>query len=105
MTKLSYALVFVGDLERSVAFYRDVLDWPLTRRSPERMELASEGTTLALHYASRPSGAAAVQGEIAGRHQLELWGDVQAFHEDMVVRGTLGFQPPRRTRYRSRFCR
>jgi catechol 2,3-dioxygenase-like lactoylglutathione lyase family enzyme len=30
MTKLSYALVFVGDLERSVAFYRDALGWPLT---------------------------------------------------------------------------
>ena len=95
MTKLSYALVFVSDLERSVAFYRDVLDWPLTRRSPERMELAGEGTTLALHHASRQSGAAAVQGEIAGRCQLGFWvEDVEAFHEEMVARGTLCIQPP-----------
>jgi catechol 2,3-dioxygenase-like lactoylglutathione lyase family enzyme len=36
MTKLRYALVFVSDMERSVAFYRDVLGWPLTCRSPER---------------------------------------------------------------------
>jgi lactoylglutathione lyase len=95
MTKLSYALVFVSDMERSVAFYRDVLDWPLTCRSPEWTELASEGTTLALHYASRPSGAAAVQGEIAGRCQLGFWvEDVEAFHRDMVARGTPCLQPP-----------
>ena len=95
MTKLRYALVFVSDLERSVAFYRDVLGWPLTRRSPERTELATEGTILALHHASRPSGAAAVQGEMAGRCQLGLWvDDVEAFHRDMVARGTLCIQPP-----------
>jgi catechol 2,3-dioxygenase-like lactoylglutathione lyase family enzyme len=95
MTKLLYALVFVSDMERSVAFYRDVLGWPLTRRSPERMELAGEGTTLALHHASRPSGAAAVQGEIAGRCQLGFWvEDVEAFHQEMVARGTLCIQPP-----------
>ena len=95
MTKLRYALVFVSDMERSVAFYRDVLDWPLTRRFPERVELAGEGTTLALHHASRPSGAAAVQGEIAGRCQLGLWvEDVEAFHQDMVARGTPCIQPP-----------
>jgi lactoylglutathione lyase len=95
MTKLRYALVFVSDMERSVAFYRAVLGWPLTRQSPERTELATEGTTLALHHASRPSGAAAVQGEIAGRCQLGLWvNDVVAFHQDMVARGTLCIQPP-----------
>jgi lactoylglutathione lyase len=95
MTKLRYALVFVSDMERSVAFYRDVLGWPLTCQSPERSELAGEGTTLALHYASRPGGAAAVQGEIAGRCQLGFWvEDVEAFHQDMVARGTLCIQPP-----------
>ena len=96
MTTLRSVILFVSDMERSVAFYRDVLGWPLTLQSPERTELASEGTTLALHYASRPSGAAAVQGEIAGRCQLGFWvEDVEAFHQDMVARGTLCIQPPR----------
>jgi lactoylglutathione lyase len=95
MTKLSYALVFVSDMERSVAFYRDVLGWPLKCQSPERTEFATEGTTLILHNASRPGGAAAVQGEIAGRCQLGFWvEDVEAFHQDMVARGTLCIQPP-----------
>jgi lactoylglutathione lyase len=95
MTKLRHVILFVSDMERSVAFYRDVLGWPLKCQSPERTELATEGTTLALHYASRPSGAAAVQGEIAGRCQLGLWvDDVETFHQDMVARGTLCIQPP-----------
>jgi lactoylglutathione lyase len=95
MTKLRYVLVFVSDMDRSVAFYRDVLGWPLKCRSPERTEFATEGTTLALRHASRPGGAAAVQGEIAGRCQLGFWvEDVEAFHRDMVARGTPCIQPP-----------
>jgi lactoylglutathione lyase len=95
MTKLRYVILFVSDMERSVAFYRDVLGWPLKCQSPERTEFATEGMTLALHYASKPSGAAAVQGEIAGRCQLGLSvEDVEAFHRDMVAWGTLCIQPP-----------
>jgi len=95
MTKLKYVNLFVSDMDRSVAFYRDVLSWPLKCQSPERTEFASGGATLALHYASKPSGAAAVQGNLAGRCQLGLWvDDVEAFHQDMVARGTLCIQPP-----------
>ena len=95
MTKLSYVILFVSDMERSVAFYRDVLGWPLKCQSPERTEFATEGTTLALQYASKPSGAAAVQGDLAGRCQLGLWvEDVEAFHQEMVANGVLCIQPP-----------
>ena len=95
MTTLGYAVVYVSDMERSVAFYRDVLGWPLKCQSPERTEFATEGMTLALQYASKPSGAAAVQGDLAGRCQLGLWvDDVEAFHRGMVARGTLCIQPP-----------
>ena len=95
MTTLRHVLVFVSDMDRSVAFYRDVLGWPLKCQSPERTEFATEGTTLALRHASRPGGAAAVQGEIAGRCQLGFWvEDVEAFHYDMVARGTPCIQPP-----------
>jgi lactoylglutathione lyase len=96
MTKLRYVILFVSDLERSVAFYRDVLGWPLTCQSPGRAEFATEGTILALRYASQPGGSAALQGEIAGRCQLGFWvEDVGAFHRDRVARGTPCIQPPR----------
>jgi lactoylglutathione lyase len=96
MTKLRYVILFVSDMDRSVAFYRDVLGWPLTFQSPERTELAGGGTTLALHYASRSGGAADLQGRIAGRCQLGFWvEDVEAFHQDMAARGAPCIQPPR----------
>jgi predicted enzyme related to lactoylglutathione lyase len=50
---------------------------------------------LALRLAGKPSGAAAVQGEIAGRCQLGLAVDaLEAFHQDMVAKGVLCIQPP-----------
>ena len=81
MTQLSYAIVFVSKMERSVAFYRDVLGLPLKFQSPDWTEFGTGETTLALHYASKPSAAAAVQGEMAGRCQLGFWvDDLEAFH-------------------------
>src|SRR4051794_24489018 len=95
MRTLKCVTLFVSDMDRSVAFYRDVLGWPLKWQSPERAEFATQGTTVALRYASKAGGAAAVQGEIAGRCQLGLWvEDVEGFHQDMVARGTPCIQPP-----------
>ena len=47
--RVSYAIVFVSDMKRSVAFYRDVIGLPLKFDSPEWSEFATEGATLALH--------------------------------------------------------
>jgi lactoylglutathione lyase len=96
MTQLSYAIVFVSTMERSVAFYQDVLGLPLKFQSPQWTEFGTGETTLALHHASKPSGAAAVQGHLAGRCQLGFWvDDLEAFHRNMVAKGILCIQPPR----------
>jgi lactoylglutathione lyase len=55
--RVSYAIVFVRDMQRSVAFYRDVVGLPLTFQSPGWTEFSTEGATLALH-ASEASGSA-----------------------------------------------
>jgi lactoylglutathione lyase len=47
--RVSYAIIFVGDMARSVSFYRDVLGLPLRFESPGWAEFATEGATLALH--------------------------------------------------------
>jgi lactoylglutathione lyase len=47
--RLSYAIVFVSDMKRSVAFYRDVIGLPLRFESPGWSEFATDGATLALH--------------------------------------------------------
>jgi lactoylglutathione lyase len=50
--RLNYAIVFVSDMQRSVAFYRDVLGIPLRFASPGWTEFATEGATLALHHSA-----------------------------------------------------
>ena len=55
--RLSYAIVFVGDMTRSVAFYRDVIGLPLRFESPGWSEFATDGATLALHAAEAPATA------------------------------------------------
>ena len=47
--RVSYAIVFVSDMKRSVAFYRDVIGLPLKFDSPEWSEFATDGATFALH--------------------------------------------------------
>lgn len=53
--RINYAIVFVSDMARSVAFYRDVLGLPLKFESPHWTEFATEGSTLALHPADGPN--------------------------------------------------
>ena len=53
--RVSYAIVFVSDMKRSVAFYRDVIGLPLKFDSPEWSEFATEGATLALHRSEEPA--------------------------------------------------
>lgn len=52
MIRVSYAIVFVSEMKRSVTFYRDVLGMALRFESPGWTEFATEGATLALHLAS-----------------------------------------------------
>ena len=47
--RVNYVIVFVGDMDRSVAFYRDVIGLRLKFESPEWTEFATDGATLALH--------------------------------------------------------
>ncbi|MCI0594955.1 MAG: VOC family protein [candidate division Zixibacteria bacterium] len=51
--RVSYAIVFVSDMKRSAAFYRDVIGLPLKFESPGWTEFATEGAALALHAAEK----------------------------------------------------
>ena len=48
---LSYVMKFVADMDRVVAFCRDVLGLPLKFQSPGWSEFLTGETTLALHAA------------------------------------------------------
>jgi lactoylglutathione lyase len=47
-TRLGYAILFVSDLDRAIAFYRDVIGLPLRFRADAYAEFATEGAKFAL---------------------------------------------------------
>ena len=95
--RVSYAIVFVSDMKRSVAFYRDVLGLPLRFETPVWTEFETEGATLALHAsdeAATPDGSR--EHPPAGRCRPGLRvPDLDAFHRRMVQHGVPCLQAPK----------
>jgi lactoylglutathione lyase len=95
--RVQYAIVFVSDMKRSVAFYRDVLGMPLKFESPGWTEFATEGATLALHAGEAAgSRAAPAQHPAAGacRPGLRV-PDLDAFHRRMIENKVQCLQEPK----------
>jgi len=96
--RISYAIVFVSDMKRSVAFYRDVLGLPLKFESPGWTEFATEGATLALHSALGPAGEHATRSEGAGRCRPGLSvPNLDDFHKRMIQNQVPCIQEPQET--------
>ena len=96
---LQYAIVFVSDMTRLVAFYRDVIGAAVRFESPHWSEFETGGATLALHL----SDAAAVasrdpQASPAGFCKPGFGvADLDAFHRRMSEHGVQCLQPPKDT--------
>lgn len=94
--RVNYAIVFVSDMQRSVAFYRDVIGLPLKFDSPEWSEFATEGATLALHRAELPSTATGEAALPAGHCRPGLSvPDLDAFHLRMMDHDVVCTQQPK----------
>jgi lactoylglutathione lyase len=95
--RLNYAIVFVSDMKRSVAFYRDVLGLPLKFESPEWSEFITGGATLALHLgASSTSVKDDPKQVLAGRCRPGLSvPNLDEFHQRMVARKVPCTHPPK----------
>lgn len=97
MNTLGYVVVFVSDMDKSIAFYRDVLGFPVKHQSYKWTEFGTEGTTLALHLADvvEPLHTHAIIP--AGHCQIGLTiSDLDAFHAEMVGKGVKCLQPPKK---------
>ena len=93
--RIGYAIVFVSDMKRSVAFYRDVIGLPLKFDSPEWSEFATDGATFALHR-SEPAGPQEDSELPAGRCRPGLSvPDLDAFHGRMVEHNVICTQQPK----------
>lgn len=86
--QLTYAIKYVADMDRAVAFHRDVLGLPLKFQSPEWSEFATGDTTLALHAASTDRPAGSVELGFGTE-------DVAGFYDRRKELGIAFSQPPR----------
>jgi lactoylglutathione lyase len=96
---VSYAIVFVSDMSRAVAFYRDVIGLPLRFQSPEWTEFATEGATLALHASQTAASDTDDPGlKPAGRCMPGLSvPNLDEFHKRMVEKNVPCLQEPKET--------
>lgn len=106
MVGSNHAIIFVSDMARSVAFYRDVLGLPLRSESPKWTEFKTPGTMLVLHLADAPSGKMISADSIpAGQCHLGFAvEDLDAFHAEMVAKGVQCLQPPQEEEYGGRLA-
>jgi lactoylglutathione lyase len=97
--RLNYAIVFVSDMQHSIAFYRDVLGLPLRFQSPGWTEFATAGASLALHQSGGPAGEAPASPETpAGRCRPGLSvPNLDEFHQRMLSHGVRCLQEPKET--------
>jgi len=94
--RLSYAIIFVSDMRRSIAFYRDVVGLPLKFESSHWTEFATDGATIALHR-SDAEGAREDPLEVpSGRCRPGIAvPDLEAFHARMESLQVPCVQPPK----------
>jgi catechol 2,3-dioxygenase-like lactoylglutathione lyase family enzyme len=95
--RVSYAIVFVSDMKRAVAFYRDTVGLPLKFETPQWTEFATEGATLALHVSERPdSNANDPDRVLAGRCRPGISvPNLDEFHGRMVQKKVRCVQEPK----------
>jgi lactoylglutathione lyase len=95
LRKLDYIIVFVSDMQRSTAFYRDLLGLSLNFSSPGWTEFATGATTIALHPARNTSISSSQDQSPAGQAQLGFQvDDLDAVYASLQVQGVRFSFPP-----------
>ena len=94
--RVAYSIIFVSDMARSVAFYRDVVGLPVKFETPGWTEFATEGSTWALHKSDKNRAGPDDPGlEPAGRCRPGFQvPDLQEFHKRMVEKNVTYNQEP-----------
>jgi lactoylglutathione lyase len=67
MNRVGYVILFVADLERSTAFYRDVVGLPFKLQGDGYVEFATEGSRFGLYDRNRLGELTGQDAEAPGR--------------------------------------
>ena len=97
MDRVGYVILFVGDLERSVAFYRDVIGLPFKLEGDGYVEFATQGTRLGLYDRNRLgelTGQGAELPRAPGGEVVFLVEDVDAEAERLRAAGVTLLKGP-----------
>jgi lactoylglutathione lyase len=96
LMRLNFVIVYTSDMQRSVAFYRDTLGFPVKMESPDWTEFHTGATTLALHHAKPAERPRVAHGEPkAGEAHLGLEVlDIEKFYEEEKAKGVEFTMPP-----------
>ena len=94
--RINYVIVFVADMKRSVAFYRDVLGLPLRFETPDWTEFSTGEATLALHAIGDLPSEAPERASTTGwvRHGISV-PNLDEFHQTMIQRNVTCVQEPK----------
>ncbi len=97
--RIEYSIIFVSDMARSVAFYKDVIGMPLKFESPGWTEFNTDGATWALHICeSGAENTNGIQTEIPGRCRPGFQvPNLELFHSRMLENDVPCVQEPTET--------
>ena len=97
LQKPDYIVVYVSDMQRSTAFYRDVLGLPLRFTSPGWTEFDTGSVTLALHMAGTDKLPPMPARPPAGQAHLGfVVDDLQSVYEELQARDVHFSLPPQK---------
>jgi lactoylglutathione lyase len=94
--RVNYVIVFVSNMKKSIAFYRDVVGLPLKFESPGWSEFATDGATFALHASTHELSEPASGRELPGscRPGLNV-PSLDEFHQRMLAQNVTCLQQPK----------
>jgi predicted enzyme related to lactoylglutathione lyase len=102
MTALAYTIVFVSDMTRSGASYRDIVGLPLKHQSSGWSEFGKGGCVLALRKSDRKAQGEIDNIPVGSCHPGFLVADIDAFAAKMNQAGVAVIQPIKMQRFGGR---
>jgi lactoylglutathione lyase len=94
--QLDYVIVYVSDMQRSLAFYRDTLGLTLKFTSPGWTEFVTGTTTIALHVVAGEKAITTPSLPPAGQAQIGFMvDDLEATYEALKAQDVVFSLPPK----------